>query len=214
VTRLHERGVKLLNERSNHIHVFNSVIEGLECLVVLDFFVLSKVRCCLASLHVLEKLLKIVSINVVPKGCFPGLKLTINDRDQIPHLLKLTQLILTVNKLLLLCSLQFKELFKDLKLLGFILHGAGLVIVLRNLIIGFINYFLSHLSLTVGQCAQELLSKVEHLDLELSNALLHVVRLLRLKGQDCFFDSTEGVIGSVVQVSLRVLNGDEKVDSL
>ena len=55
MTRLHEFGVELLDERSDYIHVLYTVVKGLKSLVVLDFFVLGKVWGSLARFHIFEE---------------------------------------------------------------------------------------------------------------------------------------------------------------
>ena len=89
MARLHELGVKLGNERPNNVHVLDSVVQSLEGLVVLDVLVLNESWGSLVCLHVFEESLKVIGIDIVPKGFLPGLELAVNDGDEIPHLLKL-----------------------------------------------------------------------------------------------------------------------------
>ena len=97
-----------LNKRPNDVHVLDTVVEGLERLVVLDVLVLRKGRCGLALLHVLEKALEVVGVDVVPESLFPGLELAVDDGDKIPKLLELDELVLAVIKFLLLGSLELE----------------------------------------------------------------------------------------------------------
>jgi hypothetical protein len=101
--------VELLDKGTNHIHVLNTVIKRTESLVVLDVFVLGKLRGSLILLHVLEEKLKVIGVDIVPKGLLPGLELAIDNGDEIPHLLELDKLILAVVELLLLCPLKLEE---------------------------------------------------------------------------------------------------------
>ncbi len=110
MTRLHEFGVELLDERSDYIHVLYTVVKGLKSLVVLDFFVLGKVWGSLARFHIFEEHLQIVGVDVVPKSFLPSFELAVDDGDEIPHLLQLNQLIFAVNKLFLLSSLELEKL--------------------------------------------------------------------------------------------------------
>ena len=139
--------MQLLNKGSDDIHVLDSVVKSLECFVALDVFVLRKHGGSLVLLHVLEEKLKVISVNLVPKGLFPGLKLAINDGDEIPHLLELDELILAVVELLLLCPLKFEELFESLQFFSLLLHFAILDVVLANLFIGAINHLGARLRL-------------------------------------------------------------------
>ena len=148
MTGLHLRLVQLLNKGSDDIHVLDSVVKSLECFVALDVLVLRKHRGGLIRLHALEEKLKVVGVDVVPKSLFPGLKLTIFDRDEIPHLLELDKLVLAVVKLLLLCPLKFEELFEGLQFFSLLLHLAILDVVLANLFIGCINHLGARLGLS------------------------------------------------------------------
>ena len=140
--------MQLLNEGTDDIHVLDSVVKSLECFVALNIFVLRKYRGSLILLHVLQEKLKVIGVNLVPKGLFPGLELTIDDGDEIPHLLELDKLILTVVKLLLLGPLKFEELFESLQFFSLLLHFAILNVVLANLFIGCINHLRASLSLS------------------------------------------------------------------
>ena len=126
MTRLHEFGVELLDERSDYIHVLYTVVKGLKSLVVLDFFVLGKVWGSLARFHIFEEHLQVVGVDVVPESFLPSFELAVDDGDEIPHLLQLNQLIFAVNKLFLLGSLELEKLLKHLKLFGFFFHLTGL----------------------------------------------------------------------------------------
>lgn len=139
-------------------------------------------------LHVLEKSLKVIGIDVVPEGFLPGLELTVNDGDKIPHLLQLNELVLAINEFLLLGPLQLEELLEGLELFRLFFHLAGLVKVLTNHLVRIVDILSSSLLFTVWELRLELLSVVENLDLELTHSLLDVVGLLRLQGQDSLLD--------------------------
>lgn len=211
---LHELRVELLDQRANHIHVLHTIVKGLECLVTFDLLVLSKVRSGLVGLDVLEEQLEVISIDVVPKSFLPRFELTINDRDEIPHLLELNKLVLAVGELLLLCSLELEKLLQDLELLGFFLHSLGLFIVLTNLFVGAADNLRVSLSVTEWQLRLEFLSVVQYLDLELTNTEFNVVRLLGLKWKDSFLDRSESVVSCVIQLSSGILDGHKKINAL
>lgn len=79
MTGLHKLGVELLDQRSDNIHILDTVVQGLESLVILDFFVLGKVRGSLARFHIFEQYLKVVCVNVIPESFLPGFELAVNN---------------------------------------------------------------------------------------------------------------------------------------
>ena len=194
-----------MNKGSGFIHFLDSSFKKLKCVVVLNVFVTRKIKASLILLYDLDEMLELISVNLVPKHIFPGLKLTINDRNEIPHLLQLDKLILAIVKLLLI---------KDLQLFSLLLHLAILDIILINLCIGCINHLGARLRCSRGHVCQELLSVVEDLDLELSHSDLHVIRFFGLQWQNGFFDGSKSVVGSVLQRCSRIFDGDQKVDAL
>lgn len=191
----------MLDKGANHIHVLHAVVKSLERLVVLDFFVLGKVGRSLILLHILEQDFEVVCINIVPKGLLPGLELAVNDGDKIPHLLELHELVLAVSKLLLLGPLQFEKLLEHLQILCFAFHGARLLVVLTNLQVGIVDDLRISVLDIVGKSSLELLSKLENLDLEVTNSLLDVVGLLGLERQDSFLYWAKGVVSGVFESS-------------
>ena len=72
---LHELGMELRNQRKNGVHVLHSVVQGHESFPVLDVFVLGVLRIGLLSLHVLDQLHEVLSINLVPESGLPCLEL-------------------------------------------------------------------------------------------------------------------------------------------
>ena len=114
--------MKLLDKWAQLIHVLNTLIQGLECLVILDLLVLRKSWLCLLLHHVLNEGFEIVGVNRVPKLFLPGVKLSIDQGNKIPHLFKGLELILAVFKLLIISSLKIEERLKDLEFLGLVLH--------------------------------------------------------------------------------------------
>lgn len=170
--------MKLRNQRTDSLHVFHTVVKGHECLIVLDIFVLRQSGLSLVVLHGLQSHLKIISINIVPKGLLQRVELAVNDGDQIPHLLQLYELILAFLEFLLLGPLEFEELLKNLELFGFFLHLSGLVVIFTNLFICSSDYFIISILDFMRHCRLELKTIVEDLDLELADTDLDIVRLL------------------------------------
>lgn len=109
-------------------------------------------------------------------------------------MLKLDKLVLAVLKLLLLGSVEFEELLENLQALGLFLHSASLLVVLANLLVGVVDNFRVRILLTVRELSLELFSVREDLNLEVTDTNLDVVRLLGLKGKDCFLDGSESVV--------------------
>lgn len=88
VTLLHVLGTQLLDHWSNHIHLLDSVVQGAECIVAPDVLVLVQVWSSLLGLDILQERGNALSIDVVPQGLLPGIKLQVNQGNQIPHLLE------------------------------------------------------------------------------------------------------------------------------
>ena len=88
MTVLHELGVKLRNQGKDGVHVLDSVVKGHKSFPVLDVLVLRVLRIGLLSLHILDQLHEVFSINLVPEGRLPCLELQINQRYEIPHVLE------------------------------------------------------------------------------------------------------------------------------
>ena len=108
VTGLHELGMELLDQRSDCVHLLDTVVQSEESLVVLDIFVLGEEWLGLVLFHVLKEHLKVISIDGIPESLFPRLELSIDDGDKIPKLLELDELVLAVIKFLLLGSLELE----------------------------------------------------------------------------------------------------------
>ena len=199
MARLHERRVELLDERSDHIHVLDSVVQGLESLITLDFFVASQVGSSLVRLHALQQHLKVVCVNVVPESLLPGFELAVDNGDQIPHLLELNELVLAVIELLLLGSLEFEEGLQNVQFFSCSLLLASLFIVFHDLLVGVADNLRGSLLDVVRQVRLEFLSVLKNLDLEFTDSGLDVVRLLGLEGKNSFLDGSEGVVGGVLK---------------
>jgi hypothetical protein len=214
MTGLHKLRMELLDQGSDDVHVLDTVIQSLESLEVLDLLVLGQVRGGLVGFHGFEEHLKVVGVDDVPESFLPGFELAVNDGDKIPHLLELDQLVFAVIELLLLGPLELEKLLEHLKLFGIFFHGTGLFVVLANLFVSGIDDRRASIQDSVGKCGLEFHSVAEYFDLELTDANLHIVGLLRLQGQDGFLDGAERVVGGVFELSPRVLNGDEQVDAL
>jgi len=80
------------------LHVLQAIIEGLERLIRLD--VLVQVGVCLLGSHVTALLNETISVNGVPKGLFPGVKLVVNEADEIPVFLEADEVVFALIKLL------------------------------------------------------------------------------------------------------------------
>jgi hypothetical protein len=96
----HEWRSQLVNKRKDDIHVLDSLVKSNECFPVLDVFVLWGLWVALLGLHVLDKLHEDLSVNFLPQSGLPSLELEIDQRDQIPHLLKKAKLSSAIFKLL------------------------------------------------------------------------------------------------------------------
>lgn len=93
-------------------------------------------------------------------------------------MLELEKLVLAVHKLLLFGSLELEKLLKHLKLFGFFFHLAGLQVVLANLVVSGVDDGGASFLSIVREIFLEFKSEVEHFNLELTYANLHVIRLL------------------------------------
>ena len=91
---------------------------------------------------------------------------------------------------------------------------VGLLVVLSDLLVRFVDFFRSRVLLSARHRRLELHSVFEYLDLERTNSNLNVVRLLGLERQDGLFDGSEGIVSGVIELGPGVLNGDEEIDAL
>jgi len=74
----HEWRSQLVDEWKDDVHILHSLVESKECFPVLDVFVLRGLWVALLGLHILNELHEDLSVDFLPHGGFPSLKLEID----------------------------------------------------------------------------------------------------------------------------------------
>jgi hypothetical protein len=200
----HERGSELVDQREDSVHVLDSLIQGKECFPVLDVFVLCTLRVALLGLHILYQLHQDLSVDLLPKGRLPGLKLEIDQRYQIPHLLEEAELSTAVLELLVGGFLNIEESLKVVQIRGLQLDLSCVVVVLSDLGVGIRYDLRGGLSDVVRALALELHSVFSNLDLELSESIFDVSGLLSLKRKNLLLDWAANIKDRLRKFEIKV----------
>ena len=82
----HELRMELLDERHKLVHIFDTFRQCCECFIVLNVLIKRHSWSNLLCEHVFDENFEVVSVNLIPKGLSPGIELTINKGNQVPHL--------------------------------------------------------------------------------------------------------------------------------
>jgi hypothetical protein len=98
VTLLHVLRVKLSDQGKSSHHILQAFIEHLEGLVALDLFV--ELGLGLVGSHFTSLGNQTVGINLIPESLFPGVELSVNERNKIPVSLEVDKVVLALINLL------------------------------------------------------------------------------------------------------------------
>ena len=84
----HVLRVKLLDKRAELVHVLDTFGQCAESLIILNLLVEWHCWGDLLREHIFDEDFEVIGINLIPKGLPPGVELTVNKSNQIPHLFK------------------------------------------------------------------------------------------------------------------------------
>jgi hypothetical protein len=125
---LHELGVELCDQRQDDAHVLNAVVKVHKGLPLADRFVLGSGGTALLSLHVLDQVGQVVSVDLFPAGSLPGVELHVDEGDEIPHLLQGDELVAAHLQLLVGSASQIEETLQVVEVLSSLLKLASLIV--------------------------------------------------------------------------------------
>jgi hypothetical protein len=206
---LHVLRVELGDEGQDLGHVLDALVEELERLVALDFLV--GVGVGLLGGHVTGLLDEAVGVDLVPEGLLPGVELGIDAGDEIPVLFEVEEVDAAVIELLELGLSQIEKSLQVAETLGLLLHDGGLIVVVVNLGVRFVDDFDGRAGNVVGAVLAELLSEVIDTETEITHGGFDVLSLLLLDGEDASLDGSESLLGDIGEVGLDVLENDKEV---
>jgi hypothetical protein len=163
----------------------------------------------LFGLHVLDEGSQLLSVNLLPSGSFPRLKLVVDQGNEIQHLFQIVEFILAVLELLMVRFLQNKQSFQVVKLLGLLLKLASFVIVIVDGDVSLVDDFVCSVLNILWAVLKEFTSEVVHLLHEGSLTLLDVLRLSVLKRKNFFLNWTQSGLANIVKLGLALLESDK-----
>mmetsp|Transcript_8754 Transcript_8754/g.8045 ORF Transcript_8754/g.8045 Transcript_8754/m.8045 type:complete len:204 (-) Transcript_8754:594-1205(-) len=191
---LHVLAVETGNQGEDGVHVLHSLIQGQECFPVLDFFVGSLLRTGLFGLHLFDEVRQVVSVDLVPESALPGIKLHVDESDEIPHVLETDEFLFAVSELFVTGLLHVEEGLQVIQLLRLFLQSHRLVVVVTDRPISLIDDIRRRVLNVIRTVLLEVDSESVNLVGKVREGLLDVASFLGLQRQDRLLHCSQSLL--------------------